>query len=171
MSEEYVARIGYYSSTMDEGDPIQLYVQADKPGKPKSVMGLNLTGIILIFMGVIFSLCGGSILFADALKKNKGKKLLANGRKIYAEVTGGRVCYNYTVNGRHPYKLECKYEDVFSGEVFLYSSGYIWEAPDIYIGSQVAVYVNPNNMAEYYVDLDSLQGALGDTGTTVHDFR
>ena len=75
------------------------------------------------------------------------------------EITEAFICRNYTVNGRHPYKLECKYEDVFSGITHMFSSDYVWENPQAYIGRQVKVYCNRDFTGPYYVDLDSLQGS------------
>lgn len=171
MGRDYEDRLSFYSSLIQEGEAIDLYINPENPDVARSSTETSLGGGIFIFMGAIFTFMGGSFLFASGLKKSKYKQLQSTGRKLYAEVTGGRMCYNYTVNGRHPYKLECKYEDSFNGDTFLYSSDYMWDDPEYYTGQQVAVYVDQNDMGKYYVDLDSLQSKLETSGNVVHDFR
>ena len=87
-----------------------------------------------------------------------------------AEITGGMLNYNYRLNGRHPWKLECRYEDIFTGAVYLFSSENIWIDPQMYIGQQVAVYVDGENYKKYYVDVDSLLAAEN-SRSQIYDYR
>ena len=106
-----------------------------------------------------------------AIKQRKKKEyLMQHGKRVMAEVTGGSRNLNYTVNGRHPWKLECRYEDIFSGEIYLFSSGNVWMDPELYIGQQVSVYVEGENYKKYYVDVDGLC-ATGSYGVQIHDYR
>ena len=106
-----------------------------------------------------------------AIKQRKKKEyLMQHGKRVMAEVTGGSRNLNYTVNGRHPWKLECIYEVIFSGEIYLFSSGNVWMDPELYIGQQVSVYVEGENYKKYYVDVDSLC-ATGSYGVQIHDYR
>lgn len=171
MGRDYEDRLSFYSDLLREGDDIDLYIDPENPGQAECKMSVGLPGGIFIFLGVIFALMGGSFLFAGKLGGRKNRKLKETGRKVYAEVTGGRVCYNYTVNGRHPFKLECKYEDTATFNTYLYSSGYTWDDPEVYVGQQVAVYIDQNDMGKYYVDLDSLAEPVLPDGNVIHDFR
>ena len=92
---------------------------------------------------------------------------MQTGKRVYAEVTGGVVNYAYTVNGRHPYKLECCYTEEITGIKYLYRSGNIWIDPQLFVGQQVAVWVNPADLSKYYVDVDSLQQA----DNSIRDYR
>lgn len=165
--EEYETTLSEYSSTWKIGKEITLYVNPDNPYDVRSGMGLSIVFWILFGMGVVFAGIGGLMAWLKISQNIKYKKIKANGKKFMAEVTGGNICYNYTVNNRHPYKIECKYEDTAYGQVYLFSSDYTWLDPQMYIGCQVPVYADPSKMEDYYVDLDNIQ----ENGAAVYDFR
>ena len=130
--------------------------------------GENLYILPIVFgsIGTPFLLVGiGFLIFVGKMDAKK-KALMQNGNLIYAEVTGGSEVFNVQVNGRHPWKLECRYEDPFSGEIYLYSSRNTFTDPYPYIGQQIAVYVDKNDPSKYYVDIQSLRQQ-----ENVYDFR
>lgn len=133
-------------------------------GEPAGVVAVTLT-----FVGIPFFLVGLGFVIAVKVMDKKKNRLLQHGKKIYAEVTGSQIVYQVSVNGRHPNRLECRYTDEFTGDVFLYSSRDIFGDTYPYVGQQVAVYVNPDNPADYYVDVDSL--GKEEYQGNVHDFR
>lgn len=130
--------------------------------------GENLYILPIVFgsIGTPFLLVGIGFLIFVGKMDGKKKALMQNGNLIYAEVTGGSEVFNVQVNGRHPWKLECRYEDPFSGEIYLYSSRNTFTDPYPYIGQQIAVYVDKNDPSKYYVDIQSLRQQ-----ENVHDFR
>lgn len=165
----YDAELGAYTSDWYEGKNIDVLVNKDNP---RDVKAAKLSWIfVLIFglVGVIFAIVGVIMSILHIRKKKKEKWLRNNGRKILAEVTGGHVCYNYTVNNRHPFQMECRYEDTGYGQVYLFSTNMTWLNPNDYIGSQVAVFVDPSDMSRYFVDMDSLQ--YRENNAVIHDFR
>lgn len=157
---EYTEEINFYSSSMYEGKEIELLVDMMYPTRIRSTSGNLFLVLMLGGMGLIFALAGGCVMLVPLRKKASMKKMIAAGYFVYAEVTGGFMCHNYTVNNRHPYKMECKYEDVFSGITHMFHSDYIWEDPQMYMGRQVKVYCNRDFSGEYYVDVDSLQNYM-----------
>ena len=158
--KEYDRELNSYSSSMYEGKEIELLVDMMYPTRVRSTSGSTFLVLILGGMGILFAAVGGGVMLGPVRKKAKMKKMIAAGYYVYAEVTGGYLCRNYTVNGRHPYKMECKYEDVFSGITHMFHSDYIWEDPQMYMGRQVKVYCNRDFSGEYYVDVDSLQNYM-----------
>lgn len=168
--QEYEGYLGEYSSNMRVGKDITLYVNRENPHKVRTAVLLYLPTLILGCISVPFLIIGGVFLLIVRKQKKKKQYLLQNGRQVMAEVTGGRLNYNYTVNDRHPWKVECKYEDIFSGELYLFSSENIWMDPELYIGQQVAVYVDADNYQKYYVDVESLLSAENG-GAQIHDYR
>lgn len=163
--EQRTAVLSETSSNMSEGDSITLYVDREKPGRVKSGIGLWLFPLIMGAIAVPFTAVGIGFLIAVGRAKGKKKKLMAEGRRLSAEVTGGRVNYNQEINGRHPSKLECRYIDPATGAEYCFSSANVWFDPQLYVGRQIFVYVKPENYAVYYVDVNSLDG------TGIHDFR
>jgi len=169
--EEYVKNVSAYSSSIDIGDSIEIYVNRDNPRdielEPFAFLGVYIVGGI----GAVFFLIGMITLLVSGIAGKKKKRLMAEGRKVYAEVTGGSVNYNVRINGRHPYKLECRYTDPATGAIYLYSSGNIFIDPDLYVGRQVAVYVDRTDYSKYIVDMDSLKEETAEGAAQIHDFR
>ena len=165
----YETPVSEYSSSMREGDSIKLYVSQDNPEHVRTEMLLFLPSLIFGIVGLPILIVGAVFLIILKSKKRKKQMLLKNGKAVDAVVTGGQKNYNLTVNGKHPWKLECKYEDIYSGETYLYSSYNVWKDPALYIGQNVRVYVDRNNPKKYYVDVDSLR--TEQNGSRVFDYR
>lgn len=163
--EQRTTSLSETSSSMEVGDSITLYVSRKNPDRVKSWIGLWLFPLIMGGIAIPFTAVGIGFLIAVCRAGRKKKRLLAQGKKLLAEVTGGRTNFNQEINGRHPSKLECCYADPFTGEEYRFSSANVWFDPELYRGRQVAVYVEPENYAVYYVDVSSLD----ETG--IHDFR
>lgn len=163
----YNEEINFYSSSMYEGKEIDLLVDPSYPTRVRSVSGNVFLVCILGGMGLIFSGVGGGVFGVRIHKANKRKRLIAQEHYVYAQVTGGYMCHNYSVNGRHPYKLECKYEDVFSGITHIFESDYIWEDPQFYEGREVKVFCQSDFNGDYYVDLESLTAYEGNSNSFI----
>lgn len=153
----YNEKIGFYSSSMYEGKEIDLLVDPQYPTRVHSASGDVFMVCIFAGMGLLFSCIGGSVFVIGIRKGNKRNKLIAQGHSVLAQVTGGYLCHNYSVNGRHPYKLECKYEDIYSGITHIFESDYIWEDPQFYVGREVIVFCESDFNGDYYVDVESLK--------------
>lgn len=154
-----------YNSGMYEGDLITLLVNPNNPTKIRSVNGDFIAGIIMIIMGLIFGAIGVIPTYFMMKKEKKKKYLLSQGRRIYAIVENVEINYNYSVNGRHPYVVYCRYTDEYSGASFIYKSENLWVDPYPYLqqGSQVCVMVDGTDYSQYYVDVESsLQGNMFD---------
>lgn len=167
---EYEVELSEYSSNMWVGKDITLYVNTENPQKVQTADLLFLPTFVLGCVGVPFFIIGCVFLLVVVRRKRKKQYLMQNGKQIMAEVTGGSLNYSCNVNGRHPWKWECKYEDIYTGEIYLFSSGNIWIDPEFYIGQQVAVYVDANNYKKHYVDVESLLSTEND-GMQIHDYR
>lgn len=165
--ETYESRLSEYSSSMYEGGRIDLYVDPENPHKVRSGSAATILFFIFGGLGLVFFLIGSGFLVKEILHKSKQKQLKQNGRKLRATITGGDMCYTITINNRHPYKLDCMYQDEFTKESYLFSSDYVFDPPENYIDAQVDVYVDPNEMSKYYVDMDS----LSNRNPMLHDFR
>ena len=165
----YETILSEYSSSMHTGDEIALYVNKENPTKVRTEMLLFLVTYIFGGISIPFLIIGLVFLLVLRAKKNKKRNLLQNGRMVEAVVTGGMINYNVRVNNRHPWKLECRFEDTFTGATYLFSSNNIWKDPFLYVGQNVKVYLDRENPKKYYVDIDSLTD-LEETGK-IFDYR
>ena len=155
--EEYSkVKMSEYSSNMYEGKEIEVYINPDNPWEVTSKSLVYLGPIIFGGIGAVFFVIAMAFVGFDTKKKNKIQKIIQNGTKVYGIVESGYEDRTYKVNGRSPYKFKCSYEDEYSGQKIICESGRVWEYPDNYIGQQVTIYVDRNNKANYYVDLEEL---------------
>ena len=122
----------------------------------------NVTGSPLLFLfifggiGSVFLILGIIFLIVRIKKRNKIKELVASENCVYAVITGFSENYNLTVNGRHPYVIECSYTDS-NGTMHIFKSRNLFFNPiDIVTDMNVPVYVSPDNYKNYYVDIDAV---------------
>ncbi len=154
-------RLSEYSSSMQEGKTIEIYIDKTDATDVHTKSMFYFGPIMLMGMGGIFVLVAVIFIIVSAKKKNRIKKLVNEGVKIYGEVQGGFVDNTYTYNGRHPYKFNCVYHDQYSGQPVICTSDRTWEQPDFHIGKQVLIYVDKNDRSNYYVDLESINNSYG----------
>lgn len=153
--EEYEnVPLNSYSSSMYEGEKIELLCDPEHPGRiMTSSLGIILPAV-LGGMGIIFALVGIIPLIVMRRKKKKQKELLEKGTVIYATVDSIQMNTSYSVNGRHPYVIYCSYKDIYKDVTYQYKSENLWTDPTGVLppGSTVGVYVMPNDYSRYYVD-------------------
>lgn len=149
---------------MRKGKEIEVLVNRDAPQNiaPKSLVALLTISFVFpaVFLGI-----GGGILYAEIHKQQKRKKLREIGVRIEAQITNTYINNAIHVNGRHPYKIECRWNDPATGNVYVFTSGNIWDNPDYFISqtgvSTVPVYYNPQKIKQYDVAVDELANNAG----------
>lgn len=157
----YEVPLNEYSSFMQVGKPILLYVDADNPQRVRVKSLAYLLFAIFGGIGGVFVIAGGILLMIRGKRIRKRRRLRETGQMIYAQAVASGINTHYQLNGRSPYYLELHYQDPMTGERWQFRSGLIWENPEPYIGMQVPVYVNPTNRNEYEVDTAYLAGSRG----------
>ncbi len=150
-----------YSSSMYEGKEIELFIDPEKPSRPK-VPGADLiAGIICAVMGAIFGCIGIIPLVTMGRKSSKTQKLIEQGHYIMGKVERIDLNYNYSVNNRHPYVVYCNYQDDYTGTIYRFKSGNVWSDPGAYYqeGSDIRIYVDGQDYSNYFIDIEgSKQG-------------
>lgn len=107
------------------------------------------TGFVFLAVGLIF-------LMVKIKKKRLCNRLLRSGNYIMAEISEVTVNYNVSVNGRSPYVVECRYQDM-AGNVHIFASRCLYFNPGPLLQNQmVKVYVEGDDYKHYYVDIDEV---------------
>jgi len=165
-SQLHETSIGYYSSSMDEGETIEVMYN---PENPKEIVALNgywIAAGILTLMGVVFGSVAAVMLITEVRKNIKMKNLLASGQYIMAKIDSINLNVNYSVNGRHPYNIICNYYDDYKDVTYIYKSDNLWFDPEEIISSrgieELKVYVDRTNPKKYYVDTTVLENRVVD---------
>ncbi len=113
--------------------------------------------LLIVFgsLGLVFTLVGGILagILSDKRVEKKRARLMETGERIYAKVESCESNTGISVNGHSPYRVVCRHSR--EGVGYIYRSDDIWSYPKL-TSDTVAVYVNPSNPHDYYVDLQSV---------------
>lgn len=116
-------------------------------------------GIFMMLFSSIFIAVGVWQIVKQVKSIAKGKRLLEEGRMYWAEVSNINQNTSVKINGRSPYYVECWCEDEM-GMCRNFVSDEVMQLPSMLsFGAKVAVFVNPDDSEEYYVDLSKFQPA------------
>ena len=145
-----------YNSSLYEGKDLELYLDKENPTNVRIKSVIYLFAIVFIGFGILFLLMSALIIILRVRADRRRKRILKTGVRIYAQVKGSVVDTSYTINSKHPYRLECVYYDEVSGQPVICTSDIIWESPDMYMDKYVSVYVDREDRSRYVVDLKNI---------------
>lgn len=154
----YKQYLNSYSSSYYEGQEIIIKYDVTNP---EVIMDDTNKIISYIFggMGSIFLLISIIIIVCVRYRNNTITKLKETGYIINANYLSTKVNKNYTVNNKHPYNIFCEWNGM-DGKKHIFKSDNIWVDPEKIIKDRniktFRVYFNPNNIKQYYVEVDML---------------
>lgn len=143
--------LSFYSSSMYEGKEISLLVDPGNPGHMTSSSGDAFGYMMMLGMGLIFSLVGFIPLGVMFAGSHRGRKLMENGKMLQATVERIDLNYSVTYNGRHPYQIFCTYWDACKDVTYRFKSKNLMREPGYAPGDSIKVYVNPQDYSKYVV--------------------
>lgn len=155
------SRMSESSSDYSVGSTIKVYYSKDDPtivrGDVNRVIGIVFGGV-----GAAFLVVAAILLIAGASRANANKRLLEDGYKVYAPITGIERNTAVRINSRNPYNIICQWTDGATGRQHVFKSGYLLDDPAYYLGSRsisdMPVYIDRNNPGRYHMDLSELEG-------------
>ncbi len=151
----YRGELNYHSSRMYVGATTTIYYDINNPNHFRS--GFDIFGVILILPGVIFFIIGFAIFAYIKMKQKKKKTLLENGTPIYADFQEVRRNWCFRYNGKNPYQIICKSDNL---EISEYVSENIWCNPETIIKERnitsFPVYLDPENPKKYYLSTEEI---------------
>lgn len=156
--------LNYYSSGYGVGDTISIQVNKENPSQVRVKGFWLMFGGVFALVAVIFVIISGVMFVIAGRQKARKERLLTGGHYITAEI------YNITrnplirINGRHPFIIECRYEDRYTDKQYLFSSESLFADPSLFyeIGEQINVYVGDDTYKEYYVDTGKMEEGIVD---------
>lgn len=161
--KEYEGNLGYYSSDMYKGKTVNIYYDPQNPNNFKSASS-NIASFIMIPFGGIFFAVGCFILYRG-IKSSSLKKLKESGRRIDAKIDDVSLNTNYSVNGRHPYIIDCSYFNEIEDKVYSFTSQNIWTNIQPIIDAKnittIPVYIDENDSSKYFVDISVFDNYIG----------
>ena len=156
--KSYTAMLNMASSSMYPGKRITIYYQKNNPREVRYLDDNGWLILIFAFIGTVFTGIGTAFWLVKRSHERKARQLLATGEVVEAEITGIGEDTSISMNGHHPIMVSCRYTAP-DGRVYFFRSGSFWyESHEIAPKKKVRVYVDRNNPANYYVDVDSAVG-------------
>lgn len=164
--------LGYYNSNMYEGKRITVYYDPQNPGRIESREGHKILNVIYRIGQIVLGAVTVIMLLLLFLPE-KRSRLMKIGTRYDAEVVSVFENRSIRVNGRHPYQVDCRVHDPYSGEVMLFRSHNVYQDLYQYNLKVVPVYVNPKKKKSYYVDVQAaIAQQIGNTDAeNVQDYR
>ena len=155
----YESKLNSYSSSFYEGKTIDIYYDQTDPNKI-GIKSLDLVFLIFPGMGLLFLVIGSSGLIVNKKKNSLEKRLKISGTAIYATYVETIMNTSFQVNGRSPYNIICEWNNPADNQKYIFKSKNIWYNPENTIAErniqQFPVYIDPNNMKKYAVDIDAI---------------
>ena len=147
-------RLNSYSSSMYEGEEITLLVNPDNPREVETENAGFILAAVFGSIGIIFTLVGLSLFIFSVIRSRRNKNLMETGQHVYGEIVSMDRDTTITINGRHPYRIYCRYQDHTTGYIYKFKSKILdFDPNDSYkVGDQIGIYVEPGNFKHYYVD-------------------
>ena len=163
-NNEYSGTLNEYNSGMYIGKEVPVYYDPQNPNNFRG-SGAKYAGYFVCGFGTIFFLVGAIPLGVMAKKSINYKKLKETGTLIEAEIDNIYLNRNYTVNGRHPYRLSAHAQLPNSEKIYTFESENVWGNLQAIIDThqieKVDVYIDLNNPKKYCVDLDEIKSYIG----------
>lgn len=157
--------LNFYSNSMYEGQKVILYCDPEHPGNIKLKYMYYFLPVLLIAVGGVLFLIGGTVLLVALISFLRLRRLQIHGKTVYAivdEIIGDR---NYFVNHIHPFLIYCSYKDDETDTIYKYESEYIWDPFCLPAkGSMVEVWVDKNDYTKYHVNVKALKKRVMDFG-------
>ncbi|HKU90636.1 MAG TPA: DUF3592 domain-containing protein [Steroidobacteraceae bacterium] len=143
----------------DVGEPVTVLYLPDEPeeARIRGFGSLWLGATIVGGIGLVFTLIGGGILFANRTGERKKHYLMAYGNAIETEVQGVERNTSLEINGKHPWRIASQWLDPGSNAVRIFYSENLWFDPSSFVKrKQVTVLLDPNNPKRYHMDVSFL---------------
>lgn len=158
--KEYESVLNYYSSNFYEGKQLKIYYDQNNPQKIHAKAESSLAYIFL-GLGAVFAGIGGSGIVIKSKKQKQINYLKANGNLITADYIETKINAHYSVNGRHPYNIYCRWIDPNNAKEYLLKSKNLWKNPENIISekniTEFPVYMDKNNTDSYFVDTSIIE--------------
>ncbi len=126
-------------------------------------IGIGLRAVDALFfyafgaVGAVLLGVGLALLYVWYTRRKTAESVKAAGHYVLARIVNISRNYSVTINGVNPYVIECVFQDPDTGISHNFRSGDLMEDPSASLNSdEIRVYINPDNLDEYYVDIDSI---------------
>lgn len=137
------------------GEKVQVLYPGDRPEEARIEGFFSLWGGVVIAggLGSVFFLIGGGIIAYGLFFAARKRSLQVNGQLILADFKGVERNGSIEINGSHPWRIMCQWQDPATSKVHVFASDNFWFDPTDYVTQkQLNVRIDPKNPKRHWVD-------------------
>lgn len=143
----------------DVGERVTVLYDPANPARARIRATFELWGgpIILGGIGGVFALIGGILLLVSHAGRRREAELRLHGRRVQARFQSVERNGALEVNGEHPYRIVCQWQDPATGLLHVFRSQNLWFDPTPHVRvEELTVFVDPKNPRRHLVDVSFL---------------
>jgi hypothetical protein len=155
---EFMSSTGSNPPSYSRGERVEVLYLPSRPDQAQinGFFSLWLGPLILGFLGVVFLLIGGGIMFLAGKGGRNEAYLKVHGTRIETDFQSVQLNTSMRINGRSPYRVLTQWRNPATSEMHVFQSDNIWWDPTEYVPKRVTVLIDRNNPKKYHVDLSFL---------------
>lgn len=155
----FTSSMGSSPPAYDVGERVTVLYDPQDPGDARLQGTFALWGVSLILggMGAIFGTVGATLIAVRRARRRREAELRLHGRRVRARFQSVERNGALEVNGTHPWRIVCQWQDPSTGLLHVFKSANLWFDPTPHVRLQdLTVFVDPRDPRRYAVDVDFL---------------
>jgi len=137
------------------GEKMKVYYQTDNPDKARVSNGVKSGKKFFVFAAFLLLVNIVSV-YQDKKRNTKANKFKTTGRKVEAEVMKIDTDLSITALKKHPYMIDIRWADPFTGREYTHTIRAVWQDPKILLAGRntIDVYIDRENPEDYFLDIE-----------------
>lgn len=155
----YVSPVASNPPSFQEGEAVALWLAPPPSNEVRLNAFMNLWGgtVVCGLLGGTFALFGGTVMAVGWWRSRRANRLQSEGRQVLARIQAVELDQTFSMNGRHPYRIVCQWQDPRTQALHLFESEPIWFDPSPFLKDEaMPVWINPDQPREHHMDLAGL---------------
>ncbi|MGB3472194.1 MAG: DUF3592 domain-containing protein [Erythrobacter sp.] len=151
-----VSSTSSYPASFERGEEVEILYDPDRPGQAViDTPGQRFTAMLIFgFIGLVFALIGGPILYFYHRRRWEIRWLKRHGTPLDARLVRCDIDRSTNNRGRHPYRVFAQAKHPRTGKMASFKSEPIWvDLTSELEGQSVPVLINRKKLGPHFVDL------------------
>jgi len=137
-----------------ENEKVKIFYQSDNPDKARVTDGVKGGRKVIIF-SVLLLVVNIVSVYQDKSRNKSAVKFRESGRKMEAEILKIDKDTSITIKREHPYLIDTRWIDPFTGKEYTHTIKYVWKDPKTLLEGRntIDVYIDRDNPDKYFMDI------------------
>ncbi len=155
---------GTYPAAYDVGEVVEVLYDPARPADATIRSTWEVWGgpMVAVGLGAVFSLIGGGMLLGMRASARRAQELRLHGARVQATFQAVERNTSLTVNGGHPWRIVCQWQDPATGLLHVFHSQNLWFDPTPFVHqTELTVFVDRAKPKRHLVDVSFLPKLAG----------